>query len=149
MALRLVILGVLLSLFPAGCDRGGTEPDIEVGVSTCHHCDGVIRDLSWAAADRGDGEVRLYDDPGCLLATHRVQGSVARQAAFLDRGGSGRWIAADEVWLARSSAFQSPQGTGWAAYASFAAAQTAVTDAGSGQIVRLGEALRSTDPPPS
>lgn len=139
---------LLLCLLIAGvgCDRGSFEPNLEVGVSTCHRCQSIIEQRAWAAADRHGGSIRLYDDPGCLFATQRNDGITDDDALFQDHGGSGRWLAAGDAWFAWTQAFKSPQGFGWAAFPSFAAAQDAVTNAGSGRIVRFAEA-RSAPPP--
>lgn len=134
-------------LVAAGCDRGIT-PEIEWGVSTCHRCKAVIAERTWAAADRAGGAIRVFDDPGCLFATRRQEGSDSLDAVFGDHTGIERWLAAGDVWFAKTSVSKSPQGYGWAAYPDFASAQDAVTRAGSGRMVRFGEALRAVPSEP-
>lgn len=136
---------ILFAVFHAiaACDRSKIEPQIEWGVSTCHRCNSVISSPIWAAADRRQGTVRLYDDPGCLFATLRAEGSTSTDAVFHDHLASGQWLNAADAWFATSNLSKSPQGFGWAAYPSFAAAQDAVTAAGTGRIVRYAEALQS------
>ncbi len=148
MMVRVLTLVVVAAALLTGCNRGAAEPEVVVGVSTCHRCRSIIKDLRWAAADSADTGTRLYDDPGCLLATRRDEGSGASGVVFQDRTTSRGWISASEVWLARSAAFHSPQGSGWAAFPTFAAAQDAITAAGSGEIVRFGEAISASGPTP-
>lgn len=132
----------------AGCQPAALDPQLELGVSTCHRCGSVIEQRAWAAADRRGDDVRLYDDPGCLFATRRDEGLTQPDAVFQDHGGSGRWLPADAAWFAWTKAFESPQRHGWAAFPTFAAAQDAVTSAGSGRIVRFAEALNTVPPTP-
>jgi hypothetical protein len=136
-----ILLASLLFSFPLGCDDDTFEPALRIGVSKCDRCGSTIRDRSWAAAERVGTEERLYDDPGCLLDVHRG-GTGGETVLFQDRNGTGRWLSSDEVWLARSEVFPSPRGSHWAAYATFADAQDAVTAAGHGDILRFPEALR-------
>ena len=146
--MKLAAILLLVLVAGAGCDRAAIEPNLELGVSTCHRCQSVIEKRLWAAADRHDGEIRLYDDPGCLFATRRDDALTDADAVFQDHGGSGRWIPAESVWFAWTKTFASPQGYGWGAFPSFAAAQDAVTSAGSGRIVRYAEALSAVPPTP-
>jgi hypothetical protein len=140
---RLFAMSLVASLLgAAGCQRGIT-PEIEWGVTKCHRCNTAIADRTWAAADRAAGAIRVYDDPGCLFSTRRQEDSSSLDAVFADHLGGERWLAAADVWLAKTTASQSPQGYGWAAYADFAAAQDAVTRGGSGRILRFAEALRA------
>lgn len=136
-------LGWTVLSLAAACDNGTFEPALQLGVSKCHRCGSTIHDRTWAAADRAGTEERLYDDPGCLLEVHRA-GAGAGPVLFQDRNDTGRWISGDDVWLARSGAFASPRGSHWAAFASFADAQDAVTAAGHGDILRFAEALSSS-----
>ncbi len=143
-------VSLLTAMFTAlvACDRPGFEPEIEWGVSTCHRCSAIISQPGWAAADRRDGVVRLYDDPGCLFSTLRGEKSESRDAVFQDHLAANDWLDASEAWFGFTSSAKSPQGFGWAAYDSFAAAQGAVTSAGSGRIVRYAEVLRDFSPQP-
>ncbi|MCW5954730.1 MAG: hypothetical protein KIT69_20950, partial [Propionibacteriaceae bacterium] len=50
------------------------------------------------------------------------------------------WIAADDAWFAALPGAETPHGAGWTAFASFGAAQDAVAQAGSGEILAFAQA---------
>ena len=81
----------------------------------------------------------MFDDPGCLLRSLRAEDAGAVKPLFHQHGGA-RWLSGDEVFFAKTPTTQSPQGYGWAAYAGFGDAQTAVTSAGAGEIRSFLEA---------
>lgn len=137
-----LLVATLIATVP-GCTQPPIEPEIEWGVTTCHRCGSTIDDRRWAAADRSDGHIRPFDDPGCLFLTRRQQGANAPDAVFSDHLSGERWLAAADAWFATTDRSQSPRGFNWAAYPSFAAAQDVVTAAGSGRIVRYAEAMQA------
>ncbi len=130
----------LLPLLLAAACTTSDPPAVALGQSKCQRCSSVILQLEWAAAasDRAGG-FHLYDDPGCLMADLPQQSPGG--VFFQDRTGSGEWIDGGDVWLARSPAFRSPQNQGWAAFKTFAAAQDAIAQAGSGDVMRFDKAL--------
>lgn len=146
--LAAAILLFAFLLFIAGCNPAAIEPQVEWGVSTCHRCGAVISERIWAAADRSGGAIRLYDDPGCLFQTRRREAAVTPDAVFHDHTGADVWLRGADAWFATTPATRSPRDFGWAAYASFAAAQDAVTAAGTGRIVRFAEAMQAVPDAP-
>ena len=136
-----IVPGLISLLMTIAACQGKDAPQLTLGSSACHTCQSLIRHLQWAARDRGSsGEIRLYDDPGCLLSNLKSESSKGTAVVFQDHDGGGAWIKAADVWLAKTGE-ASPQGYGWAAYKSFAAAQDAVTAAGKGEIQRWSEVL--------
>jgi hypothetical protein len=76
----------------------------------CAHCHMHVGDPKFAAQAHVDGEVRVFDDPGCLLRWQSEDPSRARARVWMhDSDGSG-WIDADHVAFARGA--QSPMGYG-------------------------------------
>ncbi len=136
------LVGVLPVLALTACQRSPTaQPaDIQYGRATCTECQATIADPRFAAQYVSrDGAAKTFDDAGCLMRALRREGDAPRDVYFHDHD-SDAWLRADQAWLARTPKTRSPRGYGWAAYASFAAAQNAVTSAGSGEILRYAEA---------
>src|SRR5262249_28898684 len=133
-ALRLHVLALAVAL--AACRSGGDMRDPTYGTQTCAACGGVINAARSAAQYRlpdAPATVKSFDDPACLFDT--LRGEPAAPTAFRFRAYDDTgWLAAKDTWFARTPA-TAGQGSGWAAYPSFAAAQEAVTAAGSGEIL--------------
>lgn len=127
----------------AACD--GTAPqvtdEIEYGEAKCSGCGAVIDDPHFAALlHLKDGQVRAFDDPGCLSRTLSEAGAASAVARFHDHQ-SDAWLSAEETWFAHTAEIESPQGYNWAAFASFGDAQDAVTSAaGTGEILPYAKA---------
>jgi hypothetical protein len=99
----------------------------------------VIEVPSFAAQYRlPDGVVKSFDDPACLIGALRAEPAEPALIRFHDHDRDA-WLAPGATWFART-AVTAPHGSGWAAYASFAAAQDAVATAGSGEILPFDQA---------
>lgn len=139
-ALRMHLLALAIAL--SACQRGGGDMrDPAYGSATCAACGGGINAARFAAQYRlpdAVGTVKSFDDPACLFEALRSEPTaptVIRFRAYDDTG----WLAAADMWFARTPA-TAAHGSGWAAYPSFAAAQEAVTVAGSGEILSFEQA---------
>ncbi len=141
---------VLVLFALAACDRGAeTLPAPLADGAACAECSRVIGDARFAAQYRlADGTVKSFDDPGCLFRALRGESAEPTMVRFRAYGDE-RWLAADQTWFARTPAITSPHGYGWAAFASFAEAQEAVTAAGSGEILPYGQARQQVAAPPA
>ncbi|MDP4198641.1 MAG: nitrous oxide reductase accessory protein NosL [Bacteroidota bacterium] len=69
MGIRLLITSsLLLAAFVMGCAGGtATPPELVADRSSCHKCQMLISDTRYAAAIN-DGEIRTFDDIGCMLS---------------------------------------------------------------------------------
>jgi hypothetical protein len=132
---------VLVALLLAGCTRGGDAlPAPDYGTAPCAGCAAVIAAPRHAAQyQRADGSLQSFDDPACLFRALRAEPQAARAIRFHGPG-EDEWIAADDAWFAKVPGQTTPHGDGWAAVASFAAAQDAVAQAGSGEILPFDQA---------
>lgn len=131
-------LYTLLALTMTACQRDAL-PEPAYGISRCARCDAVIADAGFAAQfRRADGLVQSFDDPACLFAALRAEPSLPPDIRFRDHNNA-RWVGPADVWFARTAA-TAAHGSGWAAYASFSAAQEAVTAGGSGEILPFDRA---------
>ncbi len=143
MRISWLVLLCLVSLAPAACKRDAavsTAPTVDGAI--CAACNSPINDERFAGQYRlSDGTVKSFDDPTCLFRSLRAQYGEPLVIRFRDHE-SDRWLAADQTWFARTDATKSPRGAGWAAYASFAAAQDAVTSAGNGEILSYEQASK-------
>ncbi len=131
---------VALALLLAGCSRGGDANAPPVyGTTTCAACQSVIAAPRQAAQlVRADGTVLSFDEPACLFRALRAESTAPRAIRFHGEGDA--WIAAGEAWFAALPGASTPHGTGWTAFPSFAAAQDAVAQAGSGEILAFDQA---------
>lgn len=134
-------LVIALALLVAGCTRGGEPlPEPAWGSATCAGCSAVVGAPRHAAQWRlADGSVQVFDDPACLFRALRAAPS-APSAVRFHGPGEGEWIDASAAWFAKLPNQPTPHGDGWAAFASFAAAQDAVAQAGGGEILPYDQA---------
>lgn len=133
--------GLLLALLAVGCSRGATDPlpPPLYGSAACAACQAVVAAPRHAAQlRRVDGTVLAFDEPACLFRALRVEAAPPRLIRF--HGPDDDWIAAGDAWFANLPGSGTPHGTGWTAFASFGAAQDAVAQAGSGEILAFEQA---------
>jgi copper chaperone NosL len=132
-----LVAAVAMVALAAGCDGGSTAAPSEpqYGTDTCARCRSTIKDPRFAAQYLlADGTAKLFDDPGCLVLSLKDETGAAAAIFVHDHDGE-RWLAAADASFAHTSRTETPRGYGWAAHASFGAAQDAVTKAGSGEIL--------------
>lgn len=134
-------LGLVLALLVAGCSREATDtvPPPAYGSATCAACQAVIAAPRHAAQlVRADGTVLSFDEPVCLFRALRAERTAPRAVRF--HGAGDAWIAAGDAWFAKLPGPGTPHDTGWTAFPSFGAAQDAVAQAGSGEILAYEQA---------
>ena len=113
-----------LLLLPIGCKADlEAPPKVQWGEEPCAHCRMLISDPRFAAAlTLQNGEIRKYDDVGCLLkdyATHKAQ--VHR--VWVRCYDSDKWLDAQQAWFVRSKGLHSPMASCIAAVQSKDAAE--------------------------
>jgi len=135
---RLVLAALALVL--PGCHGGGDAvPPPAYGSATCASCQAVIATPRHAAQlVRADGTVLSFDAPVCLFRALHAEAAPPRAVRF--HGDGEAWIAASDAWFASLPDTATPHGAGWVAFPSFAAAQDAVVQAGSGEILAFEQA---------
>jgi copper chaperone NosL len=117
---------IALVLTLVGCKENLDEPPkIRWGEEVCAHCNMIISDKRFAAAiTLKSGEVRKYDDLGCLLKEYsKYSGEIHRVWVHrYDGESSGRltclhtcWLDARQACFVQSPSIQSPMGSGIAA----------------------------------
>jgi len=63
-----ISLWLLISILPAGCQKGQGLPKIRYGEETCDHCRMIISEDRFAAAYRlNSGLIKKFDDIGCAI----------------------------------------------------------------------------------
>jgi nitrous oxide reductase accessory protein NosL len=131
----------LFFLLLLGCSRSDDAlPQPAWGSATCAGCAAVIGERRHAAQlQRADGTVLSFDDPACLLRALRAEAHPPRAVRFHGPA-DGEWIDASVAWFAKVPGQATPHGENWAAFPSFAAAQDAVAQAGSGEILPFDQA---------
>ena len=136
--LRLILL--VMALAASGCSR---QAGVDVaapayGTDKCATCQAVIATPRHAAQIvRADGTVISFDTPACLFRALRAESAAPRAIRF--HGAGEEWIASGDAWFAAIPTGPA-HGGGWAAFPSFAAAQDAVAQAGSGEILAFDQA---------
>jgi len=129
-------------LYACTADPTSIPATIQYGKDKCNRCGHVIQDSRFAAQySLSDGTVKKFDDPGCLVLSLTAETASPSHVRLHAYKGD-QWLDASGAWLARTPAIVSPRGYGWAAYATFGAAQEAVTDAGDGELLRFNDARK-------
>lgn len=144
-------VSLILLVLPAlviACQQGGTggQAKIKYGHQLCSKCGNTIDEARFAAQyELPNGQVKVFDDPGCLFRAFSKERVAPSSVHFRDHGSDG-WLPADKAWFAWTPQTRSPRGYGWAAYASFGDAQNAVTSAGGGEILHFEQAKERVAP---
>lgn len=93
--------GLALALLLAACSTASAAGPREVvaGVDACDYCHMTADDPALAAQWVGaDGEIRVFDEPGCLVAWLAERPDAAGEAWVADAAGGG-WVPAAEARL--------------------------------------------------
>jgi copper chaperone NosL len=99
-----------LALALAACARGEGPSPIAWDREPCAHCRMLISEPRFAAQlETEDGEVRSFDDPGCLLA-ELVSRSPRVAALWFHHAHEDRWLAGAAVAFERAE--RTPMGWG-------------------------------------
>ncbi|MCO5172493.1 MAG: nitrous oxide reductase accessory protein NosL [Planctomycetes bacterium] len=136
--MRLTLFVVALPLLLAGCPGGGGRPDgppdVRYGVDPCDRCQMIISEERFAAAYvTPSGEVRRFDDLGCLTAHPQERAERADEVWVHDHE-TRAWLRGREAHIVRAPGLITPMGTGLVAAADEARARALVERTG-------GEAL--------
>lgn len=115
--------GLALAAAGACTPAGEAPPRLLVDRSACAHCSMLISEPVFAAAYRADGEERLFDDLGCLLATLGPEHEPAPSQVWVQDFAGGGWLPAERSTFVHSPALQTPMASGWLAFADPAAAE--------------------------
>lgn len=138
------LLPALLALgaLPAGC-TGTAEgpPHWTLERTACAECSMLLSDGAFVAAYRLDGEERLFDDVGCLLAALEEEPAAERAEVWVSDYESHRWMAADAATFVHvPDHLSTPMGSGLAAFHEPAAA-AALAQRKGGRVVAGWERL--------
>jgi copper chaperone NosL len=145
----LALLGTLsLGQLFAGCSAAERPPEIRLDRTACARCGMLVSELAGAAVYRtASGEVRAYDDLGCLLGdlADGVGHDVAPAAIWVHDHDTDTPLRASEAAFVRSPALRTPMGGGLVAFADVAAA-TAFASGSGGEVLRWAD-LRAQGSP--
>lgn len=112
----------------AGCKprpQGPQPPEIRYGQEMCSACGMVIDDPRFAAATLlVSGEYLKFDDVGEMLSYHMNHPEDQVSAWFVHDYPSENWIRGEQAFYVRSQSLQTPMGSGIAAFAERAAAES-------------------------
>lgn len=124
MTIRSVFLGVVLAVLSltllAACGGGpdlDEPPDIRYGEDVCDRCLMIINEARYAAAYvKPDGEARLFDDIGGMVAS--IDEAAEDVAVFwVHDYDTEEWLKADEAFYVESDDLVTPMGFGIIAFA--------------------------------
>jgi copper chaperone NosL len=134
----LFLIALFLTL--VGCKQNlGETPKVRWGEEVCAHCNMLINDERFAAAIvLKSGEVRKYDDLGCLLKEYS---SEAHRVWVYRYNGEG-WLDATQAWFVQSPSIQSPMGSGIAAFENKSDAEKLASET-KGKVLSFDQLLKS------
>jgi copper chaperone NosL len=122
--LALILLVVILA---AGCalERDPGPPRLRYGEIVCAECGMLVSEPRFAAAARSpSGEVRAFDDLGCLLR-HAGRAGLREWRLWAPTEPDGAWIDARSAAFVRREDLATPMGYGFTAVAASADDPTA------------------------
>jgi copper chaperone NosL len=117
----------VLVLFAAACNSGGEPkpPQIAYGRDMCDQCGMTIDDERFASAlVMQDGKTLKFDDSGEMFAYQAQHPAEVVRAWFVHDYTTKAWIGGEKATYVISDQVRSPMGTGVAAFAERAAAET-------------------------
>lgn len=129
-SVRIASLVLLLSLVgcPGEAPRADVPPDMSYGVDPCDRCAMIVSEERFAAAYvTPAGEVRRFDDLGCLTAFLVERPEQVAETWVHDQA-SRAWLRGRQAWFARTATI-TPMGTGLVAVSDEAAAKALVAGA--------------------
>ena len=95
--LATVHLALALAVGIAACVPGGAPRPIAYDREACAHCGMLISEPRFAAQlETADGEIRSFDDPGCLLA-ELASGLPDARGLWFHHAREERWLDASQV----------------------------------------------------
>jgi copper chaperone NosL len=123
----LLILWIALAAL-AGCKpqpEGPQPPEIRYGQDSCSACGMVIDEARFAAATLlVSGAYLKFDDAGEMLKYHMDHPEDQVAAWFVHDYPSEEWIRGEQAYFVKSLDLQTPMGSGIAAFADQAAAES-------------------------
>lgn len=100
-------------------------PNIAYGRDVCDACNMIISEARFAAATvLVDGKTLKFDDAGEMFAYHAKNTHLQVRAWFVHDYNSQKWINGQSAFYVVAKDIKSPMGTGVAAFADQAAAET-------------------------
>lgn len=119
-------LALLAALVLAGCPAPrqplDAPPDVRYAVDPCDRCQMIVSEERFASAYvTPAGEVRRFDDLGCLTAFLRERPEQVGEVWVHDHEGKG-WLRGREATFVRAPGVKTPMGTGLVAAAEAARA---------------------------
>jgi copper chaperone NosL len=114
-------------LWATACERAAGPHPIAWDLEACAHCRMLISDPRFAAQlETADGEIRSFDDPGCLLAELEERAPQLR-ALWFHHLREERWLDATQVGF--EPAEPTPMGFGLGAVDAAAPGALSLSDA--------------------
>ena len=100
-------IGGLALLALAACSAAGGVPrprDVQAGADACEYCHMQVDDVSMAAQFvEAAGRVRMFDEPGCLVAWMADHPETVGAGFVADAAGGG-WVPAEQAaWVRRGA----------------------------------------------
>jgi len=118
-------LAAILLLIPSGC-RNEVELGVTAGIDSCRQCNMVIDRVNQACGFVEDGELVVFDSPGCLLRNldqRKAEGQPIPRAIYFADYESGEWQAADKTFFLLTDHLPTVMNAGVLCFASRAAAE--------------------------
>jgi copper chaperone NosL len=138
-----VAVAVLALVFAScGSERSG-PPDIAYGRDVCDECHMIISEARYASAYRSaDGEDRIFDDIGDMIAFGRERDELVEATAWVHDYDTEAWLDAPDAWFVRADELETPMGGGVVAFATEASAN-AFAEPRDGEVLGWDELIAS------
>lgn len=130
------------------CKSGGNldqPPRIRYGEDPCDECFMLINESRFAAGFVTiDGQVKRFDDIGCLLLYQKEQNENVAHFWVKDFN-TQKWLKADDALFVRSDSIQTPMGFGIIAFKTEEFAQKILPSQDHRQILNFSQLLETTE----
>jgi copper chaperone NosL len=120
------LAGLALAAVLAACGRSkpGQPPVVRLGRDACARCGMVVSEARFGGGwVEDDGRSVVFDDDSELLAA-LAERPRAKDAAYVRDAGDGRWLRFSAAVLIRIDGLPTPMGSGYAAFADAAEADS-------------------------
>jgi copper chaperone NosL len=143
-SLRIFTAGLLLfaTIFFCSCGQKPVQPVQIEANDICFHCKSPVSDVAFSAEFiTKDGEVRKFDDIGCLIASARKTGRNNIRVFFARDIMSRSWFPAEQLQFVRSATIPTPHKTGLIAFKDAAKARQ-IASRYQAELTRLEDMLK-------
>ena len=142
---KITLIFILLMMSCKSGENFDQPPTIRYGEDPCDECFMLINESRYAAGYVTlEGQVKRFDDIGCLLIYHKKhQENIAH--FWVKDFDTQKWLKADNAFFVRSDSIQTPMGFGIIAFGTAESAQKILPSQDHNQILKFPRLLETTE----